>query len=222
MPPKPKHGSARLPSTSGGDRRVLLGVGAGVALVVAGLVLWLLVGRSDSGAAGDDARAVLEAAGCELTIVAVPGNGSDHSVTDPEGVSPAWNTDPPTGGPHNDAPAFYGAYDEPLNQAQVVHNLEHGAAYIYYGSDVPDATVAQLRGFYDDHRNGTLLAPYPKLGDKIALGAWNASSGDYENDQGVLATCTGFDEAAFAAYFDAFQFKGPERFSPDAMVPGQQ
>jgi hypothetical protein len=201
---------------------VLLGVGAGVALVAAGLVLWLLVGRSDSGAAGDDARAVLAAAGCELTIVAVPGDGSDHSVTDPEAVSPAWNTDPPTGGPHNDAPAFYGAYDEPLNQAQVVHNLEHGAAYIYYGSDVPDATVAQLRGFYDDHRNGTLLAPYPKLGDKIALGAWNASSGDYENDQGVLATCTGFDQAAFAAYFDAFQFKGPERFPADAMAPGQQ
>jgi len=222
MPPKPKTGSTRRSTTSGGDRRLLLAVGAGVALVAAGLVLWVLVGRSDSGAAGDDARAVLEAAGCELTIVDVPGNSSDHSVTDPEGVSSDWNTDPPTGGAHTGVAAFYGAYDEPLNQAQVVHNLEHGAVYIYYGSDVSETTVAELRAFYDDHRNGTLLAPYPKLGEKIALGAWNASSGDYENDDGVLATCTRFDEAAFAAYFDAFQFKGPERFPPDALAPGQQ
>ena len=194
-----------------------------MALVAAGLGLWLLVGGgSDSGAAAADARAVLEAAGCELTIVQVPGDSSDHSVTDPEGVSSAWNTDPPTGGPHNGATAFYGAYQEPLNQAQVVHNLEHGAVYIYYGSDVSETTVAQLRAFYDDHRNGTLLAPYPKLGAKIALGAWNASSGDYKNDEGILAICTSFDEPAFAAYFDAFQFKGPERFPPDALAPGSQ
>src|SRR3990172_4170980 len=131
MPPKPKTGPPRRSTTSGGDRRLLLAVGAGVALVAGGLVLWVLVGRSDSGAAGDDARAVLEAAGCELTIVDVPGNSSDHSVTDPEGVSSDWNTDPPTGGAHTGVAAFYGAYDEPLNQAQVVHNLEHGAVYIY-------------------------------------------------------------------------------------------
>lgn len=192
-----------------------------MALLAAGVGLWLLVGRSDSGAATDDARAVLEAAGCELKIVDAPGNTSDHSV-DPTGSSPEWNTDPPTGGPHTGATAFYGAFNEPVNQAQLVHNLEHGAVFIQYGSDVSEETVAQLRGFYDDHRNGTLLAPYPKLGKTIALGAWNADSGDYESDKGVLATCTSFDEKAFAAYFSAFQFKGPERLPPSQMAPGSQ
>ena len=46
------------------------------------------------------------------------------------------------------------------------------AIYIFYGDEVPEATVEQLLEFYDDHENGTVLAPYPKLGDKIALGAW--------------------------------------------------
>ena len=65
-----------------------------------------------------------------------------------------------------------GAYDEPLQLARVVHNLEHGGIYIFYGDEVSDAVVDQLQGFYDDHKNGTLLAPYPKLGNKVALGAW--------------------------------------------------
>jgi hypothetical protein len=38
----------------------------------------------------------------------------------------------------------------------------------------------------------------------------------------VLAKCTQFDEAAFDAFFAAFQFKGPESFliRPSNMRPG--
>ena len=58
----------------------------------------------------------------------------------------------------------------PLYPAQVVHNLEHGGIFIQYGKDVPQATVDQLKAFYDQHLNGTLLAPLPRLGSKIAHG----------------------------------------------------
>ncbi len=43
--------------------------------------------------------------------------------------------------------------------ARVVHNLEHGGIYILYGKDVPEATVEQLRSFYEDHQTGTIMAP---------------------------------------------------------------
>jgi hypothetical protein len=33
--------------------------------------------------------------------------------------------------------------------------------------------------------------------------------------------CTKFDDNAFSAFFDEFQFKGPERFPPDTLLPGQ-
>ena len=36
-----------------------------------------------------------------------------------------------------------------------------------------------------------------------------------------LAKCTEFDETAFAAFFDAYQFQGPERFPPDSLLPGR-
>lgn len=99
-----------------------------------------------------------------------------------------------------------------------MHNLEHGAVFIQYGRDVPEETVSELQGFYDGHQAGTLLAPLPRLGDEIALGAWTFTGG---KGTAYLATCTSYDEAAFAAFFDAFQFHGPERFDRASMLPGR-
>ena len=53
------------------------------------------------------------------------------------------------------------SYTDPVNQAQLVHNLEHGGVAIQYGSDVPAATVQQLKAFVQDHPRGTVVAPYP-------------------------------------------------------------
>jgi hypothetical protein len=224
MPPKPRS-TARRPSTEGSTRGQIAWVVGGVALVAVGLVAWLAFGRggdAPSAEAKDDARSVIEAAGCTLAIAPIPGNESDHSLVDPADTSEAWTSDPPTGGAHNGGTVVWGAFDEPVSQAQLVHNLEHGGVYIQYGDEVSDETVAALRTFYDAHQNGTILAPYPTLGDKVAVGAWNASQGDYETDEGVFMTCTEFDESAFTAFFTAFQFKGPERFDPDGMTPGSQ
>lgn len=99
-----------------------------------------------------------------------------------------------------------------------MHNLEHGAAYVQYGKDVSDSTVAALRAFYESNRYGTLLAPYPSLGGRIALGAW-VDEGSGRGD-GVQALCTTFDEKASQAFLAAYQFRGPERFAPTAMAPG--
>lgn len=224
MPPKPRS-TARRPSTEGSSRGQIAWIAGGAALVAIGLVAWLAFGQggdAPSEEAKGDARAVIEAAGCTLEIEPIPGEESDHSLVDPGDTSDAWTSDPPTGGAHNGLTVVWGAFDEPVSQAQLVHNLEHGGVYIQYGDEVPDGTVTELRAFYDNHQNGTVLAPYPSLGDKVAVGAWNASQGDYETDEGAFMTCTGFDEDAFTAFFSAFQFKGPERFEPDAMAPGSQ
>ena len=102
-----------------------------------------------------------------------------------------------------------------------MHNLEHGGIFIQYGKDVPQATVDQLKGFYDQHLNGTLLAPLPKLGSKIAMGVWTTSSPTSSNTgTAYLAKCTSFDQSAYAAFFKAYQFKGPERFPANTLTPG--
>jgi Protein of unknown function (DUF3105) len=217
MPPKPRpHGKPRPPAKKDDRSRLLLLGAGGVAAIaaVAVALAFTLGGGGDSG----DARAALEDAGCTLT--ATPALVGEHSVTTPSGTSKEWTTTPPTSGPHYAIPVVYGLYDEPVNQAQLVHNLEHGAIAVQYGEDVPEETVQQLREFTQSHPRGTVLAPYPALGDQISLGAW-VTDDDPAEGTAYLAKCASFDEAAFSAFFDAYQFRGPERFPPDALLPGR-
>jgi hypothetical protein len=185
--------------------------------LAAALGVFLLGGGSTT---KSDAPKLLEAAGCTFQTVKSMKSG-DHSVLVANGISKKWNTSPPTNGPHYGAPALWGSYTTPLNPAQVVHNLEHGGIFIQYGKDVPSSTVAQLRTFYDGHQNGTVLAPLPSLGSQIALGVWVTNSASTP-DSGVahLAKCTTFDDKAYAAFFDDYQFQGPERFPASSLTPG--
>jgi hypothetical protein len=215
----PKQRASSRPDDSGRDRRLLY-VGGALIVLAVGTAAVALVGFGGGEPSPEEVRADLVAAGC--TLEAVDAQPGQHSLGPDETAD--WNTDPPTSGPHfgfdengNLGTVIWGAYEEPLQLARVVHNLEHGGIYIFYGDDVPEATVEQLRAFYDDHERGTLLAPYPKLGDQIALGAW-VSEG--EEAKGYLAKCPRFDEKAFSSFFSGFQFKGPERFPASSLLPG--
>ena len=222
-PPKRPQAPQRRTSTSTGrdraSQRRLLYIVAATGLAALAIVLgvvFLMGGGGD-----DDLAATMQASGCQLRTV--PAAVGDHSAKLDALSNPKWNTDPPTSGPHYPTPAVYGEYDTPLKITQVVHNLEHGAVFVLYGPQVPAATVQQLRDFYNEDTRGVLLAPYPKLDDKVALGAWTVPD-DFEpggtNGKAYLATCTTFDEDAFASFRDELRFKGPERFPPDALEPG--
>jgi hypothetical protein len=193
--------------------------GAGLAAVVA-IGLFVLLG-SGGGTSEAAVRGDLKAAGCTLKIA--PGGRPLHSIRNADARFKGWNTFPPTSGPHYAEPAIFGAYGEPLQQARVVHNLEHGGVFIQYGSKVPASTVTELQAFYDDHKPGTLLAPLPALGNKIALGAWVHTAEDLAkgtNGHGYLAKCTKFDDKAFSAFFDSYQFEGSHVNNPSLLLPG--
>jgi Protein of unknown function (DUF3105) len=221
MPPKPRVSAPkRAPLDSAARRqRLILYALAASGLVALALVVVVFAATAGGGGTIDEARvrSAAEAAGC--TYTSKPAVKADHSLQ-PDGRSPKWNTVPATSGPHHAATAVWGAYSEPLQQARVVHNLEHGGVFIEYGRDVPASTVQELRSFYDDHTRGTLLAPQPSLGKKIAVGAWTAPEADPDNGTGHLLMCEKFDENAFSAFFDELQFKGRERFPSDTLLPG--
>ena len=224
--PKQRTSQRRAEDEAKQRRLYLLGGGSLVALLaIVGIVFALgLAGGGEANAA--DARASLEEAGCKVTVKAATPNSSDHSeITDPGIRHPSWNMDPPTTGLHYGQTLAYGSYTEEPDIARVLHNLEHGAIYILHGNGVPDATVRQLHEFYADHRSGTILAPYARLKKQIALGAWvvpGLPEASNDRGSGVQAKCTKFDEEAYAAFFEAFQFQGPEStvFRPSDMQPG--
>ena len=216
----PKQRATPRPDDPSRNRRLLMyGVGAVIALAAVAAAVFL-AGFGGDGPSPEEVRADLEAAGC--TLQAVEAQRGSHTLGPDE--TSDWNTDPPTSGPHfgfdaagNLGTVIWGAYEEPLQLARVVHNLEHGGILIFYGDEVPDAVVAELREFYDSHERGTLLAPYPNLADEIALGAWVSDGGE---EKGYLAKCTAFDETAFSSFLSGFQFKGPERFPASSLLPG--
>jgi hypothetical protein len=217
--PKQRATQRRAQDEAKRKRLLMLGGGGLAALAaIVGIVALLGLGGGEPTAA--EVRAKVEEAGG--TLVAKKAQLGEHTLQPDDTAK--WNTDPPTSGPHFGfdtqtlGTVIWGKYDEPLQLARIVHNLEHGGVYILYGNKVKDPVVQQLSDFYDRHENGTLLAPYPKLGNQIALGAWVFE--DEDNEKGYLAKLKKFDEEAFSAFFAAFQFEGPERFPPDSLLPG--
>ena len=198
---------------------MLLAGAVALAAALAAAAFFLL--RGDDEAAGESVRAAMEAAGC--TYEEKPALQAAVHITDPDAKPKQWNTDPPTSGPHFEAPAIWGEYDEPIQLARAVHNLEHGGIAVYYGDEVADAEVDALRRFYRDDPTAMLLAPLPRLGDEIALTAWYfplQEEGEEGKPAGILAQCTRFDENAFESFRDSYRFKGPERFEPESLQPG--
>jgi Protein of unknown function (DUF3105) len=188
----------------GESRRTLLYLvifAASGIVILGGLLLLLgLTGGSDS----KDAAESMRAAGCTYRTSNSEG---DRHVRD--GTKVKYRSFPPVSGDHYATPAIWSAYDQPLEQERAVHNLEHGGIVIQYGSKVPESTVTQLQEFYLDDPNGLILAPLPRLNDKIAVTAWTH-----------LATCTKFDEGAFSTFRDAFRAKGPEPRRVEDLRPG--
>ena len=204
---------------------MLLYVFAASGLVALAAVLgFLLFAGSDGGGAAGDAAAKLRAAGCTLQTVPGQGARADHSSVPTLTTKVQWRSSPPANGPHYGIPAVWGFYDEPVNPRQVVHSLEHGGVAIWWGPEVPAATVDRLRDFYNESPNAMIGTPYPPLGDQIALTAWTGDPQRYfENGyygEGHVAKCDRFDEEAFAAFRDAYRGKGPEGIPAAANPPG--
>ena len=202
-----------------------LAAGVGVLAIVAVIVMSSLGGSKKADPAA--LKATMAAAGCTLRDVKPypPKDGQNFHNDVPKLTSPThWSTFPPAAGGHYAAWAVWGFYRTAVNPRQVVHNEEHGAVVIWWGPQVPSSTVDQLEKFYNEVPNGMFGTPIAGLGSKIALTAWTGDSSRYYQNGyygiGHVATCTHFDEKAFAAFRDAYRDKGPEGTPASYNDPG--
>ena len=106
----------------------------------------------------------------------VPDLGNLHI---PEGTrSPiAYNSTPPTSGPHYPFLARWGVHTEPLSDELQVHNLEDGGVAIQYRCDEPcpelvEQLTAAGQPYLSSPHPYVVLAPYPEMENRIALTAW--------------------------------------------------
>jgi hypothetical protein len=180
-----------------GRRRnlVTIGVAALVALVV--VILVVLEKDPTEQLAGTSAAA----AGCG-DIEEPEVEGRTHVQ---EGTDVQYATTPPTSGNHYATPANTGFYSAPLQEEQVVHNLEHSQIVIWYRPDAPPEVIDDIEVVVDDERVATLATPYDQVPGEFnfVLTAWGASqacervSGDIVNE-----------------FRRAYQGQGPEKIAP--------
>jgi hypothetical protein len=180
-----------------------------IAAVAVGVLVAFRGGGNDAAATGTDGPCVRQT---------FPPLGRQHVESLRSGFQ--YNSFPPTSGPHYPIPAVYNIYDQPVPEIRLVHNLEHGAIVVQYGSKVPKQTVEQIAAWYSKDPLGLVVAPLPAVSeiqakpragyeDKIFLTAWTH-----------VATCTGFDEGVFDRFRDDFRGDGPEKYPVSALQPG--
>lgn len=202
-----------------------------IAAIAGAVVVAALIGGALVAFGGNDEGT--SAAGGVCTVRTVESQGQGHVERLPEDFEPA--SFPRTTGPHHPQTLVYNQYTEPVPQLNLIHNLEHGAVAVQYGKDVSRETLDRLTAWYRTDPRGLIVAPLPDvkaaepLADKIALTAWVAER-ENEDDpfsritkqEGKLAVCSGFDEAAFNDFLDRYRAKGPELFELDQLQPGSQ
>jgi hypothetical protein len=107
--------------------------------------------------------------------------------------------DPPAGGPHNPSWQKCAVYDAPLVAEHAVHSLEHGAVWITYAPDLPDANVEVLADLAAGNPY-LLVSPYPDLEEPVVASAW-----------GAQLRLEGVDDPRLQVFIDRYAGNGPER-----------
>lgn len=99
-----------------------------------------------------------------------PDLGQEH--IDPAAPLPAYNSVPPTSGPHAPTPAPCGIYRQPVPDIFSVHSLEHGAIVIQYPVGTDSTTTDALESFARDAGTHVIVAPREDQQGEIAATAW--------------------------------------------------
>jgi hypothetical protein len=200
--------STKSPAESSARRRQLLLATAGVAVVAVIVVVGIVLFGSGGGANLASAATAIENQGCTYKRLPALARIPHYTSLTPS-PAPVWNSFPPTSGRHFFQALIFNQYSQPVAEIQAVHNLEHGAMILQYGNKVPQAQIAEITTWYRKDPNAIVVAPLPKLGDKVAMTAWT-----------YLAECTGFNLKAANA-FKVFRYRAPERFPKSYLNPGE-
>jgi len=153
-----KLAQARKQAQATERKRALLLAGASglVILFIAGAVGWAILGEREEREAAGDLSAV-------QTFEYKGGNHVEGKVD--------YKESPPVGGEHNAVWLNCGTYDEPVPNEHAVHSLEHGAVWITYDPELPEADVKKLDDALPD--TYTLLSPYEgDMPSEIVISAW--------------------------------------------------
>ena len=94
------------------------------------------------------------------------GPGGQHTEGDVD-----YAQTPPAGGDHNPIWQNSGFYEEPVRDETAVHTLEHGAVWITYSPELPEAQVETIRNLVEG-QNYVLASLHESLPSLVVASAW--------------------------------------------------
>lgn len=169
--------------------------------------IWALVIVSALGAAACSSNATSSSTTADPTVTTV---GLIQGVQTYSGLSRTHTTDPvvypqspPVGGDHSPVWQNCGVYDQPVENVNAVHSLEHGAVWLAYRPELPADQVAILAAFAVNQTH-ILVSPYPGLTNAVVATAW-----------GVQLTLDSVTDPRLAQFVEKYQ-EGPQ--SPELGV----
>jgi hypothetical protein len=131
-------------------------------------------------------------------VEAEPDSGNGHVAT---GTAVAESEPFPVSGKHWANPTRSGFYRDPQPKGQLIHALEHGQIVVYYDNPGFKALsmLTRLSEQFSQPLSGVIAVPSKGLGGAVVLTAWR-----------YRLRLPAFDEAAVAAFIDAYMGRGPE------------
>ncbi len=115
----------------------------------------------------------------------------------------AYNSNPPTSGPHwPDGTAGAGIHDSEMPDELLVHSEEHGAAILWYKSDLPQDQIEKLKDIFNGVSGKKIMVPRKNLDVAVALTSWN-----------YLLKLDTIDEGQIKAFIETNNDRAPEKAS---------
>jgi len=145
-------------------RRLIIGAGSAVAVLLVGGAVWAGVASTGSTAKAPTAGSSAAIPGLQTYT----GLARDH-VTG----TVSYPQTPPVGGKHSAVWQNCGIYTSPVANETAVHSLEHGAMWITYQPSLPAAQLAAIKADVAGQKYA-LVSPYPGLPSPVVATVWGA------------------------------------------------
>lgn len=104
----------------------------------------------------------------ELNVQEFRSQGNNH-ISSPTNF--AYNSNPPTSGPHYPKAPAWGFYPEAIDDESALHAVEHGGMWVSY-RDLDESDIEILREFAKKHNQSVIISPRPENSTPIALVMW--------------------------------------------------
>ncbi len=129
--------------------------------------------------------------------VGFPSQGGEHITLGTPHV--AYNSNPPTSGPHTPDPARTAVYTRQLPDETLVHNLEHGHIWLSYRDPNDQEAIDVLSEIQRQYPRLVVVTLRPENDTRIAAAAWQR-----------LLTLDEVDRDQILAFIARYSNKSPE------------